>query len=99
MHKVKGKLIFFWHYGSRAEHIFSFFFFNDTATTEIYPLPLHALFRSPKKPPPLVPNSLMTSCDATGPCAMICCVTVCVVTLPSAPVTCTVCGSIKCTGV
>ena len=25
-----------------------------------------------KKPPPLVPNCLMTSCDATGPCAMTC---------------------------
>src|SRR5439155_16644485 len=41
-----------------------------------------------KKPPPLVPNSFMTSCDATGPWAMTCCVTVCVVVLPSAPVTC-----------
>src|SRR3982750_5010208 len=26
--------------------LFFFFFFNDTATTEIYPLSLHALFRS-----------------------------------------------------
>ena len=25
-----------------------------------------------KKPPPLVPNCLMISCDATGPCAIIC---------------------------
>ena len=25
-----------------------------------------------KKPPPLVPSSLIASCDATGPCAMIC---------------------------
>ena len=25
-----------------------------------------------KKPPPLVPNCLMASCDATGPCAMVC---------------------------
>ena len=25
-----------------------------------------------KKPPPLVPNCLMISCDATGPCAMVC---------------------------
>jgi hypothetical protein len=25
-----------------------------------------------KKPPPLVPNCLITSCDATGPCAMTC---------------------------
>jgi len=24
-----------------------------------------------KKPPPLVPNSLMISCDATGPCAIV----------------------------
>src|SRR5256885_10387876 len=28
--------------------MFSFFFFNDTATTEIYTLSLHALFRSPE---------------------------------------------------
>ena len=25
-----------------------------------------------KNPPPLVPSCLMASCDATGPCAMIC---------------------------
>ena len=25
-----------------------------------------------KKPPPLVPNCLMISCDATGPCAIVC---------------------------
>ena len=25
-----------------------------------------------KKPPPLVPNCLMISCDATGPCAITC---------------------------
>ena len=25
-----------------------------------------------KKPPPLVPSSLMISCEATGPCAMVC---------------------------
>ena len=25
-----------------------------------------------KKPPPLVPSCLMASCDATGPCAMVC---------------------------
>ena len=25
-----------------------------------------------KKPPPLVPSILMTSCEATGPCAMTC---------------------------
>ena len=34
-----------------------------------------------KKPPPLVPHSLMISCDATGPCAMTCSVTVVVVSL------------------
>ena len=28
-----------------------------------------------KNPPPLVPSILMASCDATGPCAMICSVT------------------------
>ena len=52
---------------------------------------------APKNPPPLVPNSLITSWDATGPCAITCCVTVCVVVFPSAPVTCTVCGSINST--
>ena len=46
-----------------------------------------------KKPPPFVPNSLMISCDATGPCAMVCSVTVCVVVLPSVPVVETCCGS------
>ena len=25
-----------------------------------------------KKPPPLVPSILMASCDATGPCAIVC---------------------------
>ena len=25
-----------------------------------------------KKPPPFVPNCLMASCDATGPCAIVC---------------------------
>ena len=39
-----------------------------------------------KNPPPLVPNSLMNSCDATGPCAMVCSVMICVVVFPSAPV-------------
>ena len=29
-----------------------------------------------KKPPPFVPNSLMISCEATGPCAIVCSVTV-----------------------
>ena len=45
-----------------------------------------------KKPPPLVPSILIASCEATGPCAMLCVVTVCVVVLPSAPVVLTVCG-------
>src|SRR2546422_7055106 len=31
---------------SVSRHIFFFFFFNDTATTEIYTLSLHELFRS-----------------------------------------------------
>src|SRR6266511_6327293 len=36
-----------------ALHLFFFFFFNDTATTEIYTLSLHdALPISPKSPPP-----------------------------------------------
>ena len=42
-----------------------------------------------KKPPPLVPSILIASCEATGPCAMVCVVTV--VVLPSVPVT--FCGS------
>ena len=46
-----------------------------------------------KKPPPLVPHSLMISCEATGPCAITCSVTVVVVALPSAPVVVIVCGS------
>src|SRR4030095_7099162 len=33
-----------------------------------------------KKPPPLVPNSLMISCDATGPCAITCVVPSTVIT-------------------
>src|SRR5207253_11509202 len=45
-----------------------------------------------KNPPPLVPNSLITSWDATGPCAITCCVIVCVVVLPSGPVACAVYG-------
>ena len=54
-----------------------------------------------KKPPPLVPHSLMISCDATGPCAMVCVVTVSITGLPlastaglpSAFTCCTCCGS------
>src|SRR2546430_12402998 len=35
--------------------MFSFFFFNDTATTEIYPLSLHAALPiSPAPPPPSI---------------------------------------------
>ena len=26
-----------------------------------------------KKPPPLVPSILIATCEATGPCAMVCC--------------------------
>ena len=37
-----------------------------------------------KKPPPLVPNCLMISCEATGPCAMVCSLTTCVCGLPAA---------------
>src|SRR3990172_8367274 len=33
---------------SRLPLIFRLFFFNETATTEIYTLPLHDLFRSPR---------------------------------------------------
>jgi hypothetical protein len=46
-----------------------------------------------KKPPPLVPHSLIASCDATGPCAITCSVTVDVVALPAASVVVVVCGS------
>ena len=46
-----------------------------------------------KNPPPFVPNILIASCEATGPCAIVCSVTVCVVVLPSAPVVVTCCGS------
>src|SRR5947208_13565846 len=35
---------------------FSFFFFNDTATTEIYTFPYTTLFRSP--PPAMIPAAL-----------------------------------------
>src|ERR1019366_1950905 len=34
-----------------------------------------------KKPPPLVPRFLMASCDATGPCGMVCTTPSSVVTL------------------
>ena len=34
-----------------------------------------------KKPPPLVPSILMASCDATGPCGMVCTAPSSVVTL------------------
>ena len=46
-----------------------------------------------KKPPPLVPNCLMISCEATGPCAMVCSFTTCVCGLPAASGAVTVCGS------
>src|SRR6516225_7895563 len=39
-----------------------------------------------KNPPPLVPSILMASCDATGPCAIVCVVMVWVDGLPSVPV-------------
>ncbi len=42
-----------------------------------------------KNPPPLVPSILIASCEATGPCAIVCVVTV--AGFPSAPVT--VCAS------
>src|SRR6266581_4576291 len=40
-----------------------------------------------KKPPPFVPHSLMISCEATGPCAILCSVTVSIIGLPSGPIT------------
>ena len=46
-----------------------------------------------KKPPPLVPNCLMISCDATGPCAIVCSRTTVDCGFPSAPVVVMVCGS------
>ncbi len=45
-----------------------------------------------KKPPPLVPSILMASCEATGPCAMLCVVMVWVVDFPSVPMVVTDCG-------
>ena len=36
-----------------------YFFFNDTATTEIYTLSLHELFRSQKNLPSAEPNQIM----------------------------------------
>ena len=50
-----------------------------------------------KKPPRLVPNSLMISCDATGPCAMSCSLTTVVCDLPEASEVVTVCGSMTST--
>ena len=47
-----------------------------------------------KKPPPLVPNSLMISCEATGPWAITCSLTTVVCGLPAASGAVTVCGSI-----
>ena len=47
-----------------------------------------------KNPPPLVPNSLMISCEATGPCAMTCSFTTVVCGLPAASGAVTVWGSI-----
>ena len=54
-----------------------------------------------KNPPPFVPHSLMISCEATGPCAIVCVVTVSITGLPlasttglpSVPTRCTCCGS------
>ena len=45
------------------------------------------------KPPPLVPSSLIISCEATGPWAIDCSLTVVTVFLPSAAVVSTFCGS------
>ena len=44
-------------------------------------------------PPPLVPSILIASCEASGPCAMVCVVTVVVTGFPSVPVVVTDCGS------
>jgi hypothetical protein len=43
-----------------------------------------------KKPPPFVPSILIASCEAVGPCAMLCALMVCVVVFPSVPVAVTV---------
>src|SRR5687767_16039970 len=44
--------------------LFCFFFFNDTATTEIYTLSLHTLFRSHsgRKPETSHPSAATTAC-------------------------------------
>src|SRR3712207_8720463 len=42
------------------------FFFNDTATPEIYTLSLHTLFRSPR-PPRTSPSGTTASTRASGP--------------------------------
>ena len=47
------------------------------------------------KAPPFVPSILMASCEATGPCAILCMFTVVVVALPSEPVEVTVCFSTR----
>ncbi len=48
-----------------------------------------------KNPPPLVPSSLMISCEATGPWAITWVVTAVAVARPAASVAVTVCGSMS----
>src|ERR1700757_4329616 len=51
-----------------------------------------ALF-APKNPPPFVPYILMASCEATGPCAIVCVARVSRFTLPSGFGFSLICGS------
>ena len=48
---------------------------------------------APKNPPPFVPYILITSCDATGPCAITCVATTSFFTEPSGFFVSTTCGS------
>ena len=51
--------------GAVPAHLFSFFFFNDTATTEIYTLSLHDALRSPQNRVPPNGRSLLDMESAT----------------------------------
>src|SRR5688572_33503911 len=54
---------------------YSLFFFNDTATTEIYTLSLHELFRSkipnPRSPKGTDPQTLISACNKGALCPLV----------------------------
>src|SRR5688572_33510915 len=54
---------------------YSLFFFNDTATTEIYTLSLHELFRSkipnPRSPKGNDPQKLISACNKGAFCPLV----------------------------